>query len=333
MDEFKKLVNKIYKRIVLEGLINSLIIGLLAGAILSIALSIVFYIVGFNYTWISALGFVVVALIVTLVLYFLKYKPDIKDVARRVDLAGLEERLITMVELKDSQSFMAQKQREDALKHLEEVKNTKLQLRIQKKLSYVSALISTLAVLGFILVQVSFSGGLPSFDDILPGDDSKTVNVGYFIDEGGFIEGEEYQIIPYGSETSEVVAVPEDGYMFEIWSDGVETPARSDKNVKENLEVFAIFIKFDDDVEPSDKEDEKLPPDDTGNNFDPNGVPPHGSGAAGKYEEYNQVIDGNTYYRDVYKEYYDAAMKILNESGKLPEYLRIIIEQYYGTIK
>ena len=60
---------------------------------------------------------------------------------------------------------------------------------------------------------------------------------------------------------------------------------------------------------------------------------PEGGGAGGKYKEYNQVIDGETYYRDVYQEYYEQAMQILSEGGVVPEYIRIIIQNYFDAIQ
>ena len=57
-----------------------------------------------------------------------------------------------------------------------------------------------------------------------------------------------------------------------------------------------------------------------------------GEGAGGGWSDGNQIIDGKTDYRDVFKIYYDMAMEILNKGGELPDFLREFIEQYYGSI-
>lgn len=43
-------------------------------------------------------------------------------------------------------------------------------------------------------------------------------------DEGGRVEDAAIQIIPKGGDCEEVLAVADDGYVFDIWSDGVTTP-------------------------------------------------------------------------------------------------------------
>lgn len=58
---------------------------------------------------------------------------------------------------------------------------------------------------------------------------------------GGTIEGETVQIIDKGGSTTEVTAVPKEGYTFVQWSDGVKTPKRSDKNVPLSMSVRAVF--------------------------------------------------------------------------------------------
>lgn len=58
---------------------------------------------------------------------------------------------------------------------------------------------------------------------------------------GGTIEGETVQIIDKGGSTTEVTAVPKEGYTFVQWSDGMKTPKRSDKNVPLSMSVRAEF--------------------------------------------------------------------------------------------
>lgn len=58
----------------------------------------------------------------------------------------------------------------------------------------------------------------------------------------GRIEGQATQNLYITNTTKEVVAIPDEGYAFIMWDDGVTTPNRTDK-LKGNLTVTAIFKK------------------------------------------------------------------------------------------
>lgn len=60
---------------------------------------------------------------------------------------------------------------------------------------------------------------------------------------GGQIEGEVSQSVPHGSDGTAVVAVPDSGYRFAGWSDGVETATRMDQNVEGPIEAMAYFLR------------------------------------------------------------------------------------------
>ena len=68
--------------------------------------------------------------------------------------------------------------------------------------------------------------------------------VSYITDGNGLIEGEVRQSIAYGESTSVVTAVPNEGYEFVEWSDGVTTASRTDKDIRENLSVTAKFERI-----------------------------------------------------------------------------------------
>ena len=57
----------------------------------------------------------------------------------------------------------------------------------------------------------------------------------------GSIKGEKQQVVDYGGSGRQVRAVPDEGYHFTGWSDGVETALRSEENVTGDLEVTANF--------------------------------------------------------------------------------------------
>ncbi len=58
---------------------------------------------------------------------------------------------------------------------------------------------------------------------------------------GGSIAGANLQIVEHGGDGTEVTAVPDPGYRFVAWSDGVLTTSRTDTNVRADLTVMAEF--------------------------------------------------------------------------------------------
>ena len=65
--------------------------------------------------------------------------------------------------------------------------------------------------------------------------------VTYVSDENGSIEGNAEQIVGKGEDTTTVTAVPNEGYQFVKWSDGVETATRTDLCIEKDLKVTAEF--------------------------------------------------------------------------------------------
>ena len=66
-------------------------------------------------------------------------------------------------------------------------------------------------------------------------------NVNYIASEGGSIDGELSQDIEFGHDGSTVIAVPDDGYHFVQWSDGLTNLERFETDVRENMELSATF--------------------------------------------------------------------------------------------
>ncbi len=63
----------------------------------------------------------------------------------------------------------------------------------------------------------------------------------YTAGPGGSIEGEASQSIENRQNGTPVTAVPDIGYHFVEWSDGLETPTRTDTNVMADISVSARF--------------------------------------------------------------------------------------------
>jgi len=68
-----------------------------------------------------------------------------------------------------------------------------------------------------------------------------TYNLAYSANTNGTVSGTLSQTVNQGNSGSEVVAVPDTGYHFVSWSDGVLTAARTDTNVTANIAVSASF--------------------------------------------------------------------------------------------
>ena len=68
-----------------------------------------------------------------------------------------------------------------------------------------------------------------------------TFTLAYTAGTGGSLTGSTSQTVNYGSNGTAVTAVPNTGYQFVDWSDGVLTATRTDTNVMANLNVIANF--------------------------------------------------------------------------------------------
>ena len=69
----------------------------------------------------------------------------------------------------------------------------------------------------------------------------RAYNVVYKATEAGHIEGDAQQYILWSGKSTEVTAVPNEGYEFYCWSDGVKTATRSDEVFRADFEVTALF--------------------------------------------------------------------------------------------
>lgn len=360
--ESKKYFATFYARLKREGWLKSLIAALALGfAVVFCAALAVWLIRGLTQLWLPAVCGVAAALISAPLFYRFRFRPTAKSVARRVDALGLEERMITMIELENDDSYIAMRQREDALAKIREADAKSIKFSVSRASL---ALLAAFAVLGMSMSAVTvlsangkIKDGSDLIDDILPEEPIRYISVSYVVTGdlgdgiGGIIEGEAEQIIPVGTDAAPVMAVADDGWMFVRWEeDESEDPYRADAAIESDVIYTAVFQRVDQgsgsgmsgdgdgenegddngDMEPSDapsSSDDSSGSSDTQFPGDNDGF-----GASGKYDDANQIIDGETYYRDQLKSYYDQAMELISQGKELPPALRDIIERYYGTI-
>lgn len=348
---FQKLTPKLR----FEALVNSLIRGASIGFAAGFIAALITWFTRFNGLWTGLGAFVAVTLVATVLFYFIKFRTTVLQNARRLDSMGLEERLVTMIELRDDDSCMAKLQRLDAEAALSKIDKKQIKADLSRRLI---ALFTVCCLLGSGMTTVAalgYSGIIPSgselLEQVLPEELQEFFEVTYLVEEGGEIVGESDQLVAKGEHADAVLAVADDGYEFIGWDDGSVSPARQDFGVTNHIVVMAIFIPIEEeegDDESGDEEGDDEGEDDSGepggdgqnqkptdpqdpneDNSDNN----ENNDGGGKYDSYNQIIDGKTYYR----EHLNAAKADIEEFLKkyediLTEEEKAIILAYIGIV-
>lgn len=346
----KKMFEKHYDRLAREGFIKALIFGLIAGFVVDFIVAFATWFTEFNGLWVAIGAGVLVAAVTTPLLYFKLFKPDAKSIARRIDRLGLEERLITMTELEKDQSYMAQRQREDAKEKLGGVPAKSVKFKISKVAIAAVAIIAAMGVSMTCVTSLSAEGLVPKGEDfvenLIPDPPPVYFEVSYLVEGGGYIEGEEEQVVREGEDATPVLAVAEDGWMFLGWDDTFADPYREDKSVSENLVFTAVFAEMEEEGESDEESDTETDSDqasdepqegenqNSGSQSQPQPEQQQPSdGGDSRWDDNNQILDGKTYYRDKYREYYEQAMEKLANGEELTPLERAIIEAYWDIIE
>lgn len=355
--ESKQLFRKYYSRLMWEGILKSFVCGLIVAFAANFVAALVTWFIPMNglsevaHTWASigiSLGAALLGLAVSMpIFYFKVFRPTTKRIAERIDRLGLEERLITMYELEQDESYIALRQREDAKQHLASFSEKNLRFHVSRATIIAAAVLAVFGLSMTTVTGLSAMGVLAGGDDLLPGEiplDEIACEVTYMVEGGGTIQGEADQVVMYGEDASTVVAVADDGYVFSGWDDGLQDPSRTDTVITENLVFIAKFEEVGegegqgqgqgegegDEGEEGDQGDQ--PGDQPGNSEgNPQG---EGNSAGGKYEESNQIVDGNTYYRDLLDA--DTLNQLLEDlagDDSLTAEERAVIESYFNSIK
>ncbi len=338
----KKHFKKHYSKLRFEAWLLALLCGLCLGFGCGFLAALITWFTKLNGLVLALIAAFGVTLVATPIFYLVKFRLTAMKNARRLDSLGLEERLVTMIEFEKDDSVIAQLQREDAKTQLEKLKSSSLKIRVRTPilLPFVITfvLLSSMLTVTVLSQQGIIPGGDELLEDAIEEAQEVHVSVTYDVEDGGYIEGEADQLILQGSNAAPVVAVAEEGYIFVEWDDGRSKPGREDTNITEDVVYIAIFeplMEGDDeggeenDEQPSDtpKEDENASQTKPGEDSD------SPSSAGGKYEEANQIIDGETYYREVLESYRELLRERLEKEGdRLTEEERAIIEAYLGIV-
>lgn len=275
----KSFFQKHHKRLVLEAVLKAVICGLLAGFCANFLAALAAWIFDFGGIWFAIGVGAAVGVISGVILFFVKFRPSMKELAHRVDRLGLEERMVTMLQLQQDESYMAKLQREDAQAHLKDVEERKLRMRLPRVVSILAAIAMVLGCGMTTVAGLAAEELIPSGGDVLNPVDplAEYLAISYMADEGGEIEGETDQLLLPGEDALPVVAVAEDGWVFVGWEDGVETPERQEKNVTSGAVYIALFQPIDESQGGEPGEGEGNEGGNTGNEGDQaEDVPPGG---------------------------------------------------------
>lgn len=334
---------KDYKsRLTKEAVIKALICGMIVGFSALFVSATVFWAIGFKHVWLCAIVWVVATAIAAPIFYAVKFRPTLKDIALRIDELGLEERILTMTELEGDDSYIAIKQRSDALSALETVNAKLIAIAVSVPL-IVAVSVSAVFGLGMTTVSaLSATGVIKSGQELIEDatkEPEKQYEVTYEVMGEGMIEGDEFQIVKEGENATGVMAVADDEWAFVMWSDGSQSPYREDTKITKDMVIIAVFMQIEEGMDPMDGEDgeegkgkpsDKGKPGDKPGEGDPSDNPQGG----GQYEPANQVIDGETFYGGAtYDNAYEQMMEELAQSEDIPDELKDIIVDYFETIE
>ncbi len=339
----KGIFDSYYARLSKEGFIKSLLCGLgvAAGVLCVVAFGL--WMSGVKGFWIAIIAWAAALFIATPLFYFVKFRPTTKEMAKRVDMLGLEERILTMTELEGDDSFIAMKQREDAKNALAKVNASLLKFAVSVPLIIA---VCAVTVLGSGLTTVSAladAGVIQPGKDILDDGKVEFVDVVYSVDDDmhGFIEGDFIQRVEKGGDCVGVLAVAEDGWVFKKWSDGLEEPFRQDVKVAADVEFVAIFQELGEEKEEEqDKEGEpdtdgmkQEEPTDSKNNSKLNDKGKGDGSGSVKWNPSNQVLDNKTYYGDLYDDAKKNGIDKISQNGDIPKEGKDIVSGYIKGIE
>ena len=346
MNDIKRFMSRLCHGAIKKSLVAGLVTSL---SILAVFSAISWY-CGLKEMWFTILIFFSTFAISSTIFYFKKYRPTEKQVAQTIDELGLEERVITMEQFKDDNSFMAEKQRQDTLQTLSKVNEKRVPLLLSTALLVCMAIAVPLGA-GFTTVHALSTYGILPFGQEAIQTLPTRYTVEYDYTEGGELLGLSRQYITEGEAAAAVIAIPKEGYIFLKWDDGYKNNYRQDL-VNSNIKVKAIFVELDDweadesIIDPdgkkgtdnskqapgSEKSNDDAPPSD-GDRDGQDGPPNQGPGGSGAPDESHYVIDGKTNYGGkLLNDAQQNAIERANSDTNLTDKDKQLIDGYYDAI-
>lgn len=348
-------VGNLIKRIRRNGLIKSALLSVFVAFLAVAVFAAVGWFVGFKLIWLYAVAFVGVFACAFPMFYFIKYKCSAEQAAAKIDALGLEERILTMKKLENDDSYIARRQRADALEALSKVNEKRLSFVLSTALIIGLTLSAELCIGMTTISALAANNVIGSGKDYVSGEPNEVVSyhLTYMAGDGGTLLGELAQTVNEGENGTYVIAIPDEGYVFVKWSDASRDSVRIDQEVTANVTVTAVFERLDDfsadedlfnpnsnnnnnnEIPGSNKNNGiDMPPDENNNKNGPNSNEDAGGGAGGQFDPNNQIIDGDTYYGDtVYDNAVNDANNRVNSDGSMSEGQKDVIGGYYDGIE
>lgn len=170
----KEILKRYHARLVCEGALRAALWGAVTGLSLGCAVMGLSWLSvaltawpwpGFNGTLFAILGAVLIALGAGAGLYWLAFRPTVRQTAARVDALGLAERTVTMVDRAEEDTYVACRQREDATAALAAVSPKQIKIGLAKL-----PLALTVALLLLLVALVIVPHAMGAFDPPEPAD-------------------------------------------------------------------------------------------------------------------------------------------------------------------
>lgn len=345
-------LDKYRARIVREGILKATLCGASIGCAALAVCALVSWFVGFKPGLFLALGLFVVGCAVSIPLFYrFRFRPTEKSVAVRMDALGLEERMLTMVELSGDDSFIAQKQRDDAKRALGKLDSGLVKIAVSVSMIVLFVIAGFFALSFTAVDSLYYAGVIPGGMELLSGGSAlgeyqvtysvKSADSGFVVFWTDDWEKEEKVTeaitVPAGEDAPAVLAVPQPDWVFVGWSDGVKIPYRQDLEIMSDLEVLALFEPLDetldDDEQPPEEESSGSANSGSGSGAGTGQGPNSGvSDTDLRDATNNQIVDGQTFYGDPFEDAYDKAMDRLTSDENLSSSMKDWITDYLDSI-
>lgn len=327
----KKLKQETFWKAALKSIQWTGILGMLS--------ALLWWLLGLSNSWIILL-LCLSCFGICFVVYYTRYRITLKEVASRIDELGLQERVITALELEGDNSYIAQRQREDTLKSLQSVDAKAVKIRFSV-ISLLLAITLGVCALGTSAVPVlAEMGKIPTLPQLIQKEESVPhYKVEFSASKGGSIWGESSQIVYEGDVALAVMAVADHNYRFVEWSDGNTNPYRV-VEPHSHVKLQAYFAEVEDHDPDKDNDNNPFPDDlplpgdknkDPGNNPTPSPNP--STDGNGRYDENNKYLDGEHNYHDDLEDAINDAKDTTNNNKNLNDKDKDIIDGYFDGIK
>lgn len=369
-DTHQSVLKKYVARLKKEAALKALLCALSVSFGVLLVTSLVCWFTEFGGYWIYPVAFAVPFGAAMPLFYFFVFYPSEKYVAKRLDKLGLDERIMTMIEFENQDSYIMQRQRQDAVNAISKLNSRIVKFALSAALIAIPAVAIPTATAMTTVDALSKAEVIVSGKDLIAelARDKTTYELVYRVPDElkGIVllysascpEGADEITVTVGKgQEGEVVkafayGAPADDYQYVYirWADGVDDFLRQDASVQGKIIVTPIFENLGYEAGDDFKEDFEGP-DRIGSNGDEDSKdrkpasdnpedsrkpwePPKDGLAGGGDDTTQYVIDGKTDYSGApYEDAYQKAMQELGQSGGADSEYKGVASDYFEGIK